>query len=68
MKEIQTASGIVKMAIYEAEIAIYNQIFNIEIISAPISDQLPFHGLVGRNLLDFFNLYLLGKKQIVCVK
>ncbi len=67
-QKVQTASGIIEAPIYEIQIEINDRTHAVKIISAPISDDLPIQGLIGRNLLDHFDLYLLGKRQIVCLK
>lgn len=68
VEAIQTASGISDRPIHKCNIELLSQTFTIRIISSPISDLLPFQCLIGRNLLDLFDLYLLGKKQIICIK
>lgn len=68
VQTIQTASGIINKPIYEINFEIFNQKIPAKIISAPISDLLPFKGLIGRNILDLFTLYLIGREQIICIK
>lgn len=68
VQSIQTASGIFDVPIYELDIEILNKTLTTRVISSPISETLPFQGLIGRNILDYFDIYLLGIRQIFCIK
>jgi len=65
---IQTAKGIVELNLVNATIKFQNISFRSEFLESDISEQFPFKLLIGRNLLDLLNLYLFGKKQIICIK
>jgi Arc/MetJ-type ribon-helix-helix transcriptional regulator/predicted aspartyl protease len=68
IQELQTALGISKVPIYELNFEFLSQIIPSKVISAPISDIFPFQGMIGRNVLDLFNLYLFGREQVICIK
>ncbi len=65
---IQTAKGTVELNLVKATIKFQNFTFESEFLESDISEQFPFKLLIGRNLLDLLDLYLFGKKQIVCLK
>ena len=65
---IQTATGIYNIPIYKITLEILDKKINTKIIPAPISNDLPFQGLIGRNVLDLFNLFLFGKKKLICMR
>lgn len=65
---IQTTTGIYNIPIYEITLEILDKKMNTKIIPAPISNDLPFQGLIGRNVLDLFDLFLFGKKKLICMR
>jgi hypothetical protein len=65
---VSTAAGIIQSPIYTLFVQILDHTFEIECITAPIPDQFPFKFLIGRNLLDQLDAYLLGKKQVLMLK
>jgi len=68
VQELQTALGVSKVPIYELNFEFFSQTILSKVISAPIPDLFPFQGMIGRNILDLFNLYLFGKEQVICIK
>jgi hypothetical protein len=67
-QDIYTAGGIITGEIYSTHIELLNTTFIVEFIFAPISDELPFQFLIGRNLLDELDAFFFGKKQIFLLR
>jgi len=67
-KTVQTVSGIEKKSVFKLNLEIFGQVLQVGCISTPISKILPFQGMIGRNVLDIFDLYLLGRRKIICMK
>jgi hypothetical protein len=65
---VATAAGIVESTIFTGAIKILDASFNVEFIMVPISENLPFTFLVGRDLLDQLDAYFMGKKQVFLLK
>lgn len=66
--DISTAGGIIKKELYSANVHIVDQNFEIQFVTAPIDDSLPFNFLIGRNLLDQLDAFFFGLKQILLLK
>ena len=66
--EIYTTGGIIHAQIYTGTVSILDTAFDIEFLMAPISNQLPFEFLIGRNLFDQLDAYFLGKKQLFLLR
>jgi predicted aspartyl protease len=67
-EHIATAGGVIEKEIFLGSVSILDTSFEIEFIIAPLSNQLPFQFLIGRNLLDQLDAYFLGKKQLLLLK
>lgn len=67
-EQISIAAGVFEFKIYLGKIKLGDIEFDMEFITAPIAETLPFSMLIGRNLLDQLDAYFFGKKQIVCLK
>ena len=66
--QISTATGIVEKSIYIISVKILDTEFKVEYINVSIPNTFPFKFLIGRNLLDQLDAYLLGKKQTLLIK
>jgi hypothetical protein len=67
-EHISTVADVIEAIIYNGKVKILDTIFEIEFIIAPIADTLPFKFLIGRNLMDQLDAYLLGIKQVLLLK
>ena len=68
VETLNTAAGEVTAPFYMSTIKILETNFEMEFIFAPISDDLPFQFLIGRNLLDLLDAFFFGKKQVFWLK
>jgi len=67
-EEIISMAGSIQLNVVEINIKIEDLILNSEVLEGFIPDELPFDLLLGRNTLDLLDIYLLGKKQVICLK
>ncbi len=67
-ERVFTTAGPIELKVSKADIKINDLILTSEILEGEISDEMPFDLLLGRNIIDLFDIYLLGKKQIICLK
>ncbi len=67
-EEIFSIDGIKTLPIFEFELILVDFKKKIEIVTTSLSDKFPFQILLGRNFLDFLDLFLYGKNQIICFK
>ncbi len=65
---VATAAGIVKMNTFNAAIELPVGRYDAVVASSEIPKFLPFQILLGRNILDLVDLYVLGKSKVICVK
>ena len=67
-EEIITMAGPIQLNVIKVNIQIDDMILTSEILKGQIPDELPFDLLLGRNVLDLLDVYLLGKRQVICLK
>ncbi len=67
-EKVFSAGGIVELEVVETHLRINELTLKSEFLVGEIPDELPFDLLIGRNILDKLDLYLLGKKNVVCIK
>ena len=67
-EEVYTAGGIVKLNVVSTNIKINDLIIKSEFVDGQIPELMPFDLLLGRNIIDLFDVYLLGKMKILCIK
>lgn len=65
---IVTAAGSIKMNTFNAAIELPIGRYDSIVASSEIPKALPFQILLGRNILDEFDLYTSGKRKVVCIK
>jgi hypothetical protein len=65
---ISTAGGEIEKILYKGEVILEENKFSIHFITAPIDTSLPFDFLIGRNLLDQFDAFFFGKKQMLLLR
>lgn len=67
-EEVSSIGGSVRRRVYEGEIQLGTGSYKARVAEAIIPDDLPFQLLIGRNVLDHLDTYLLGKRSVVCIK
>lgn len=67
-EEIITMAGPIQLNVIKVNIQIDDMILTSEVLEGQIPDELPFDFLLGRNVLDLLDVYLLGKRQVICLK
>ena len=65
---IFTASGAVKMKTFNAVVELPIGQYDAIVASTEIPKALPFQILLGRNVLDYIDMYTLGKNKVLCLK
>ena len=65
---VATAAGLVKMNMFKAVIELPIGRYDTVVASSEIPRELHFRFLLGRNILDLFDLYALGKSKVICLK
>jgi len=65
---IQTVAGAIPRRILKASISVGRTQLEVRAAEIEISPELPFQVLLGRNVIDRFDLFFFGKRAIVCIR
>ena len=63
-----TPAGPVRMRTFKGMVELPIGRYEVKVASSHIPKELPFQVLIGRNLLDLVDLYMLGKIGVVCIR
>jgi hypothetical protein len=68
VEKIFSIDGIKELPVYELELNLVEFQKQVDVLGITLSEKFPFQILLGRNLLDFLDVYFFGRKQVICFK
>lgn len=67
-RKIHTAQGSAAFKIFGGKIELATGTYKVEVAEASMPKEFPVRLIVGRNVLDSIDTYILGKRHIICIK
>jgi len=65
--QVATASGTIDLPLFRAKIGVFEKIFNTLVLCYDLPEQAPVYALLGRDILDNFEICLNGKKKQITI-